>query len=108
MRLVLFAALALVAATPALALTVSGTPARPADVAQHLKPASGPAASLQDSFAGAGRPTAGLSGPPAHGDVSFGFGPVRATVTSAPSPAPRADRRDTPAPLSLAPYAPRR
>jgi hypothetical protein len=113
--LVLAAGLAVVAATPSFALTVSSAPPRP-DVSQHLTPtdsrvSAGPR--LQDTFVGSGRPTVGsnFTGAPqsAYGTTSFGFGNVRATVTNEPrDPRWSDDRRDTPAPLSLSPYLPRR
>lgn len=112
MRVIALAAgLAFVSATPSLALTVSGTPARPTDVAQHLKPSEGSGSRLQDSYVGAGRPMTGSSftgAPQSYGTTSFGFGPVRTTVTSGSQDLRWRDRRDTPAPLSLSPYMPRR
>lgn len=112
--LVLAAGFAFVAAAPSFALTVSSAPPRP-DVVQHLKPAdagpSGPR--LQDSFVGAGRPSLGSNftgaSQSSYGTTSFGFGNVRATVTSDPYDSRWSDdRRDTPAPLSLTPHLPRR
>ena len=107
----LAAAMSLLSAAPSLALTVSGTPARPTDVAQHLKPSEGSGPRLQDSFVGAGRPMTGSNftgAPQTYGTTSFGFGPVRTTVTSEPRDPRWNDRRETPAPLSLSPYIPRR
>ena len=115
MRLIALAAgLAFAAATPALALTVQAAPPRP-DVVQHLKPEEGRSGGprLQDGFVGAGRPMmsgSGFTGAPQTmpGTTSFGFGNVRATVTQQPYDARWSDRRETPAPLSLSPYIPRR
>ena len=115
MRLIALAAgLAFAAATPALALTVQAAPPRP-DVVQHLKPAEGSVSGpgLRDGFVGAGRPMmsgSGFTGAPQTmpGTTSFGFGNVRTTVTSEPYNPRWNDRRDTPAPLSLSPYIPRR
>ena len=100
MRLLVLAASLGLVATPSLALTVSSAPPRP-DVAQRLAP-SGPAApGLQESFVGAGRPTAGANftgAPTAYGSTSFGFGPVRTTVTSDPRGPRWLERRETPRP----------
>ncbi|MBX3484827.1 hypothetical protein [Phenylobacterium sp.] len=117
MRLFALAAgLSLAAATPGFALTVQSAPPRP-DVSQRLTPTDSRAAAsvrLQDTFAGAGRPTMGSTftgaPPTSYGTTTFGFGNVRTTVTSDPyyDRSWSNDRRDTPAPLSLSPYLPRR
>ena len=77
---------ALLAAAPALALTVSPAPNR--DQASHLRTEKGPAGNtdLRDTLAGGGRPNAGLDF--LGGDrtytrsQTFGFGNVTTTITT--------------------------
>ncbi|MDZ4373373.1 MAG: hypothetical protein U1C74_18390 [Phenylobacterium sp.] len=105
----LVSGLAMLAATPGVALTISSAPPS-RDAAQHLKPSSNAGPRLEESWIAGVRPSS-LSSPPARGDsvVRYGFGPVQSSVrTIAPPPGSRFDYRDTPAPLSLTPYLPRR
>lgn len=106
MRLFAFvSALASLAATPCLALTISSAPPS-RDAAPHLRPAEPSGARLQDTWAGGGRPAA-FSGSPttASGSMtSYGFGGVQTTIrTYDQDPRWTMDRRETAAPLSLSP-----
>lgn len=99
----LVSSLALLGATPCLALTISSAPPS-RDAAQHLKPAAASGPSLRDTWAGGGRPASFSSGDaPERGATRFDFGTVRGTMSS-PARDPRwSDRRETPAPLGLIP-----
>jgi hypothetical protein len=97
---------ALLAATPSLALTISSAPPN-RDVALHLKPSGQSGPDLRDSFVGAGRPQVGTSfngsASTYTNTTSFGFGSVRTTIQSDPRDLRWNERRETPAPLSLSP-----
>jgi len=104
----LVSGLAILGATPCLALTISSAPPS-RDAAQHLKPAESSGPRLQDTFAGSGRPASGASYSSGGSSIysnttSYGFGSVQTTISNDPR-APRwtNDRRDTPAPLGLSP-----
>ena len=80
------------AATPCLALTIQAAPPTP-DVAQHLRPSTGPAFSalpapgeLKESFAASGRAQLGQGfyGAGSGGTTSFSFGPLHGTTTVTP------------------------
>jgi len=105
----LVSGLAILGATPCLALTISSAPPS-RDAAQHLKPAERSGPRLQDTFAGGGRPSSGASfssgaNSSVYGSTTtYGFGSVQTTVTnSGRDPRWTSDRRDTPAPLGLSP-----
>lgn len=99
--------LAIVSASPCLALTISSAPPS-RDAAQHLKPAESAGPRLQDTFAGSGRPAAGASYSSGSSTIysnttSYGFGSVQTTISN-DRPDPRfIGRRDTAAPLGLVP-----
>jgi hypothetical protein len=111
-RLVVLASgLALMAATPALALTVSSAPPS-RDVAQRLNQAGASLPAARDAWGG-GRPQAGASfssstTTPSGTSSSFDFGSVRGTVYSTPGSAWTTDRRDTSSQNPLALTPPRR
>ena len=107
----LVSGLAILGATPCLALTISSAPPS-RDAAQHLKPTENSGPRLQDTFAGSGRPASGASyssgfngGSSVYSNTtSYGFGSVRSTITNDPrDPRWTSERRDTPAPLGLSP-----
>ena len=104
----LVSGLAILGATPCLALTISSAPPS-RDAAQHLKPSETSAPRLQDTFAGGGRPASGASyssgGSTVYSNTtSYGFGSVQTTITNdARDPRWTHDRRETPAPLGLSP-----
>jgi hypothetical protein len=99
---------------PCLALTVQAAPPRP-DIAQHLRSSAAPASrvlpaadEVKDSFAASVRPRLGegVAGPASYGTRRFGFGPLSATVTTAPGYGGAwndAGPRDLGNPLSLTP-----
>jgi hypothetical protein len=105
----LVSGLAILGATPCLALTISSAPPS-RDAAQHLKPAESSGPRLQDTFAGSGRPasgasySSGFSGGSNSNTTSYGFGSVQSTITNVQrDPRWTNDRRETPAPLGLSP-----
>jgi hypothetical protein len=106
-RLFLLASsLAVLGATPCLALTISSAPPS-RDVAPHLSQSGTSGASPRENWGG-GRPQAGASfssgtTTTTYGTSSYGFGPVRTTVLPAPRNAWQSERRETPAPMSLSP-----
>jgi hypothetical protein len=109
MRLItLVSGLAVLAASPCLALTVSSAPPS-RDAAQHLKPTQSAGPRLQDTRAGSARPAAGSSfsgGSTASsygGVTSYGFGGVQTTIRHGDADPRFTGRRETPAPLGLSP-----
>jgi hypothetical protein len=103
---VLASGLALLGATPSLALTVSSAPPS-RDVAQRLNQAGASVPAARDAWGG-GRPQAGANftgstATPNGTSSSFDFGSVRGTVYSTPASAWPSERRETPAPMSLSP-----
>jgi len=111
----LAAGVALAAATPALALTITATPN--VEQAQRLQTQRGGAGpSLSDTFAGSGRPmdAAGFSSgaqPAAARTVTYGFGDVATTIRSDDSGffrAPAYDDRRSGSPYQLVPDLPHR
>jgi hypothetical protein len=100
----------LLAAAPALALTVQSTPNR--EAVQHLRQQKQDApAQLPDSLTSSDRPGwatgadfSSHPGTPTPGVTSYNFGNVRTTVMVDPDYARgQQERRETPAPLSLSP-----
>lgn len=105
----LVSGLALLAATPSLALTVSSAPPS-RDAAQHLKPSDSSGPRLQDTFVGSGRPATsstfsnGSGGSSVYSNTtSYGFGSVQTTISNDARDQRFMDRRDTAAPLGLVP-----
>lgn len=105
----LVSGLALLGATPCLALTISSAPPS-RDAAQHLKPSENSGPRLQDTFVGSGRPALGpsygrgFSGGSSVHSTSYGFGSVQTTTSNDPrEPRWLNERRETPAPLGLSP-----
>ncbi|MBU1375122.1 MAG: hypothetical protein KKE02_20360 [Alphaproteobacteria bacterium] len=103
----LVSGLAILGATPCLALTVSSAPPS-RDAAQHLKPTENSGPRLQDTFAGSGRPASGASyssgGTSVYSNTtSYGFGSVQTTITNDSRDPRFNDRRETAAPLGLVP-----
>lgn len=99
----LVSSLAVLGATPSLALIISSAPPS-RDAAQHLKPSATSGPGLRDTWAGGGRPASFSSGTtPERSATSFEFGSVRGTMSSQPRDPRWDDRRETPAPLSLIP-----
>jgi len=104
----LVSGLALLGATPCLALTISSAPPS-RDAAQHLKPTESSGPRLQDTFAGSGRPASGSSyssdgrSSVYNNTTSYGFGSVQTTITNDARDPRFIDRRETAAPLGLVP-----
>ena len=104
----LVSGLAILGATPCLALTISSAPPS-RDAAQHLKPSENTGPRLQDTFAGGGRPAtssvSGFSNGSAvyNNTTSYGFGTVQTTITNDGRDRRFIDRRETAAPLGLSP-----
>lgn len=99
----LVSSLAVLGATPCLALTISSAPPS-RDAAQHLKPAATSGPNLRDTWAGGGRPASFSNATsPERNSSSFDFGTVRGTMSSQARDPRWSDRRETPAPLGLVP-----
>jgi hypothetical protein len=106
----LVSGLALLGATPCLALTISSAPPS-RDAAQHLKPTESSGPRLQDTFAGSGRPASGASYSSGFNGsstvysntTSYGFGSVQTTISNDARDQRFIDRRETAAPLGLVP-----
>jgi hypothetical protein len=106
----LVSGLAVLAATPCLALTISSSPPS-RDAAPHLKPTEGSGPRLQDTFAGSGRSASGASYSSGFSGSSsvysnttrYGFGSVQTTITNDQRDPRFIDRRETAAPLGLVP-----
>jgi hypothetical protein len=101
--LALASGLAVVGATPCLALTISSAPPS-RDVAPHLAQPANAATPSRDAWGG-GRPQTGMNFGGAavtYGESNFGFGSIRATPNGFRDVRGN-ERRDTPAPLSLSP-----
>jgi hypothetical protein len=106
----LVSGLAILGASPCLALTISSAPPS-RDAAQHLKPSESSGPRLQDTFVGSGRPalspsySSGFSGSSTvySNTTSYGFGSVQTTITNDSRDPRFIDRRETAAPLGLVP-----
>jgi hypothetical protein len=104
----LVSSLAILGATPCLALTISSAPPS-RDAAQHLKPSESSGPRLQDTFAGSDRPAISSSSGFTGGSTvysnttSYGFGTVQTTITNDGRDPRFIDRRETAAPLGLSP-----
>lgn len=106
----LVSGLAVLGATPCLALTLSSAPPN-RDAAPHLRASESTGPALRDTFAGSSRPgmstgyySSGFSnGATVYSNsTSYAFGSVQTTITNGRDPR-FMDRRETPAPLGLVP-----